>query len=394
MSTQSGARSIRLADRIRSLPPYLFAEIDQIKRAERAKGVDLIDLGIGDPDIPTPEPIVAAMAKAVRHAPYHRYPSYEGMRTFRVAAAEWYGRRFGVTVDPDTEVVALIGSKEGIAHFPLAFTNPGDVNLCTNPGYPVYATATIFAGGEPHLVPLRRENGFLPELEAIPAEARSRARMLFFNYPNNPTAATAGPSFFEDVARFCAKHGIIAAHDNAYSEIFFDETKRPTSYLQVDGAKEWGIEFHSLSKTYNMTGWRIGFAVGNRELVAGLGKVKSNVDSGAFEAIKEASFTAYGLGDDLLKPLRETWKERHRTCIEGLRSAGYDPFVSDAAFYVWVPTPKGIGSKEFCKKVLLSTGVVVTPGVGFGEHGEGYFRIALTQPEPRIREALDRLRRM
>jgi LL-diaminopimelate aminotransferase len=386
--------AIQLADRIKSLPPYLFAEIDQMKRVERAKGADLIDLGIGDPDIPTPAPIVEALAKAVHTTAYHRYPSYEGMPRFRQAAADWYQRRFGVTLDPEKEVVALIGSKEGIAHFPLAFTNPGDVNLCTSPGYPVYATATLFCGGIPHRVPLTRENGFLPDLKAIPKDVLKKSKILFFNYPNNPTAATAERAFFQDAARFCAEHGIIAAHDNAYSEIFFDESRRPSSFLQVDGSKEIGIEFHSLSKTYNMTGWRIGFAVGNAELVAGLGKVKTNVDSGAFEAIQEAGITALSLGDGVLKPLRETWKARHRVCVDGLKSLGYDPFVSEAAFYVWTPVPKGFTSKEFCKKVLADTGVVITPGNGFGDQGEGYFRIALTQPEPRIREAIERMKKV
>lgn len=384
--------AIQLADRIKSLPPYLFAEIDQLKKAERAKGADLIELGIGDPDIPTPKPIVDAAAKAVAHTPYHRYPSYEGMATFRQACARWYERRFGVKLDPETEVVALIGSKEGIAHFPLAFTNPGDVNLCTNPGYPVYATATTFAGGVPYAVPLKRENGFLPDLDAIPADVRKKAKILFFNYPNNPTAAVADKSFFERVRKFCDENDIIAAHDNAYSEIYFDQP--PMSYLQIAGARERGIEFHSLSKTFNMTGWRIGFAVGNKDLVAGLGKVKTNVDSGAFEAIQEAGITALGLGDDVLKPLRDTWKRRHAVCIEGLKSAGYDPFVSSAAFYIWTPTPKKIAAKEFCKRVLVETGVVITPGNGFGEHGEGYFRIALTQPEDRIKEAVARIKKV
>ncbi|HVO29608.1 MAG TPA: LL-diaminopimelate aminotransferase [bacterium] len=386
--------AITLADRIKSLPPYLFAEIDKLKKEERAKGADLIDLGIGDPDIPTPSAIVDAMAKAVHNTAYHRYPSYEGMPRFREAAAAWYQKRFGVKLDPEAEVVALIGSKEGIAHFPVAFTNPGDVNLCTNPGYPVYATATMFSGGVPYLVPLRRENGFLPDLKAIPADVLKKSKILFFNYPNNPTAAVANKAFFEEAAAFCAKNGIIGAHDNAYSEIYFDEAHPPMSYLQVPGAKEWGIEFHSLSKTYNMTGWRIGFAVGNKDLIAGLGKVKTNVDSGAFEAIQEASITAFSLGADVLKPLRETWKRRNAACIEGLRAAGYDPFVSSAAFYVWTPVPKGTTSKQFCMDVLKKTGVVITPGNGFGEHGEGYFRMALTQNEDRIREAVTRMKNL
>ena len=388
------ATQITLADRIKSLPPYLFAEIDKLKREERAKGADLIDLGIGDPDIPTPAAIVEAAAKAVHNTAYHRYPSYEGMPRFRQAAAAWYHKRFGVKVDPETEVVALIGSKEGIAHFPIAFTNPGDVNLCTNPGYPVYATATMFSGGTPYLVPIRRENGFLPDLSSIPADALKKSKILFFNYPNNPTAAVANRQFFDDVAKFCSKHGIIAAHDNAYSEIYFDEKNPPQSYLQAPGAMEWGIEFHSLSKTYNMTGWRIGFAVGNAALIAGLGKVKTNIDSGAFEAIQEASITAFGLGQDVLQPLRETWKRRNQVCIEGLRSAGFDPFVSSAAFYVWTPVPKGTTSKDFCKAVLQKTGVVITPGNGFGEHGEGYFRMALTQSEARIQEAVARMKKL
>ena len=279
------------ADRLRKLPPYLFKEIDRKKTELRAKGIDLIDLGIGDPDLPTPSHIIEAMKQAVGEPVNHRYPSYSGMLEFRAAVAQWYKKRFGVDLDPEKEVLTLIGSKEGIAHLPLAFINPGDVSLVPSPGYPVYNIATLFCGGESYAMPLLRENGFLPDLDAVPADVVRRAKVMFINYPNNPTAAVADRGFFEKVVTFAARNHILVCHDAAYSEVAYDGY-RPPSFLQARGAKDVGIEFHSLSKTYNMTGWRLGFAVGNADVIAALGKIKSNIDSGAFNAIQMAGIAA------------------------------------------------------------------------------------------------------
>ncbi|PIX86762.1 MAG: LL-diaminopimelate aminotransferase, partial [Nitrospirae bacterium CG_4_10_14_3_um_filter_53_41] len=276
-------RPFDMAKRLKGLPPYLFAELDRLKQAEIKKGVDVIPLGIGDPDQPTPENIVQAMHRAIDRKENHHYPSYEGMPAFREAAAGWFQDRFGVTLDPDQEVVTLIGSKEGIGHFPLAFVDPGDVVLVPDPGYPVYEIGTLLAGGVPYFMPLNRENGFLPDLRAIPHDILRKARIIFLNYPNNPTAAVASRGFFDKVVRFAMENRLIVCHDAAYTEIFYDGEK-PMSFLEADGAREVGIEFHSLSKTYNMTGWRIGFAAGSAQLIQGLGKIKTNLDSGIFQA--------------------------------------------------------------------------------------------------------------
>lgn len=382
-----------LSGRIQALPPYLFAEIDRKKQEVRARGMDIIDLGVGDPDRPTPKFIVDRMKRETAVPANHRYPSYEGLPVFRAAAAEWYRRRFGVSLDPASEVVALIGSKEGIAHFPMAFVNPGDVVLVPDPGYPVYHIATMFAGGKSQFLPLLRENGFLPDLERIPASALRKAKILFLNYPNNPTSAVADRAFYRKVLRFAEEHDLIVAHDVAYTEIYFGD-ERPMSILDLPGAKKRCIEFHSLSKTYNMTGWRIGFAVGNPDLVAGLGKVKTNVDSGVFQAIQGAAIAALTDGDAAAEAIRKVYQERRDLLIPGLRALGLDPVEPKATFYVWIPVPKGYGSASFCTHLLANAGIVTTPGNGFGRSGEGYVRIALTQEKGRLREALSRMKRI
>ncbi|WP_297209735.1 MULTISPECIES: LL-diaminopimelate aminotransferase [Thermodesulfovibrio] len=383
---------IQYAERIRTLPPYLFAAIDQMKREALAKGADLIDLSIGDPDIPTPKHIVEAMKKAVENPEHHRYPSYEGMFSYRQAVSRWYKRRFNVELDPEKEVLSLIGSKEGIGHIPLAFIDPGDVVLVPSPGYPVYPVGTKFAGGIPYFMPLREENNFLPDLKAIPEDVCSRAKLMFINYPNNPTSAGATIDFYKEVIYFARKYNIIVCHDAAYSEVYYEE--RPVSFLEIEGAKEVGIEFHSLSKTYNMTGWRIGYAVGNRDIIAGLGKVKTNLDSGVFQAIQEASIVALDTDDQILKEIRDIYKERRDILYEGLKSKGFDLRKPNATFYLWVKVPRGTNSIEFVGRLLKEAEVLCTPGVGFGEYGEGYIRFALTQPKERIREAVNRIGRL
>lgn len=379
------------AQRIKTLPPYLFAQIDQKKREKLQQGVDLIDLGVGDPDIPTPQPIVEAMKRAVEKPEHHRYPSYEGMLSFRQAVANWYKRRFGVDLDPNTEIVTLIGSKEGIAHFPLAFVNPGDVVLCPDPAYPVYKIGTIFAGGEPYILPLKEENGFLPDFKSVPKDILKRAKIIWVNYPNNPTSAVAEESFYRELIDWARENNIIVASDLAYSEIYFGD-KKPMSILQVDGAKEVAIEFHSLSKTFNMTGWRLGMAVGNKDLIAGLGKVKTNVDSGQFQAIQEAGITALSLPEEEVQKIRDIYRERRNAMIKALEDVGLEVYKSDATFYLWVKVPKGYTSAEFVSLLLDKCGIVCTPGNGFGQYGEGYFRISLTVPTERLLEAVERIR--
>lgn len=381
------------AERLRQLPPYLFAEIDRLKAELIAKGIDVINLGVGDPDLPTPAHIIEELTAGAQDPANHQYPSYSGMNDFRVSVAEWYGRRFGVDLDPVAEVLTLIGSKEGLAHLPLAFINPGDLALVPSPAYPVYQIATMFAGGESWFMPLLRENDFLPDLDAIPPDVAQRARILFINYPNNPTGAVAGRDFFERVVAFAKQYDILVCHDAAYTEMAFDGYK-PMSFLEVPGAKEVGIEFHSLSKTYNMTGWRIGFAVGNREVVGGLGQIKSNIDSGVFNAVQRAGIAALEGDQTPVAEMRKIYAERRDILISGLRQAGLDPLPLKATFYVWCPTPAGFSSKEFTSLLLSEAGIVTTPGSGFGEPGEGYVRLALTVSAERTREAVDRIRKL
>ncbi|MFN3814238.1 MAG: LL-diaminopimelate aminotransferase [Aquificaceae bacterium] len=378
------------SERIKNLPPYLFAQIDQKKREKLQQGVDLIDLGVGDPDMPTPQLIVEAMKRAVENPEHHRYPSYEGMLSFRQAVAQWYKRRFGVELDPNTEVITLIGSKEGIAHFPLTFVNPGSVVLCPDPGYPVYKIGTLFAGGEPYILPLKEENGFLPDFKSVPKEVLKKAKIMWINYPNNPTSATADEGFYKELIEWARENNIIVASDLAYSEIYFD--KKPISILQVEGAKEITIEFHSFSKTFNMTGWRIGMAVGNKDIISGLGKVKTNVDSGQFQAIQEAGITALNLPEEELQRIRKVYKERRSAMVKALEEVGLDVYRSDATFYLWVKVPKGYTSADFVSLLLDQCGIVCTPGNGFGQYGEGYFRISLTVPTQRLLEAVERIK--
>jgi len=384
--------NVELASRVKNLPPYLFATIDRMKQDAKAKGVDLIDLSIGDPDIPTPGHIVEAMKTAVGKAEHHKYPSYEGMFSYREAVADWYRRRFDVTIDPAVEALSLIGSKEGIGHIPLAFIEPGDVALVPSPGYPVYPVSVLFAGGTSHMMPLTHENGFLPDFQAIPEETLKKSKLMFINYPNNPTSASAPRAFYEEVIELASKYNIIVCHDAAYSEIYFDEEK-PLSFMQIDGAKEVGIEFHSLSKTYNMTGWRIGFAVGNREVIAGLGKIKSNLDSGIFQAVQEASITALNTDETILSGIRSTYQARRDVLYEGLKTLGMDITKPKASFYLWARVPKGFDSSAFVAHILDKAGVLTTPGNGFGAPGEGYVRFALTVPVERMKEAVERLRK-
>ncbi len=378
------------SERLKRLPPYLFVELDRLKAEAKARGVDVIDLGVGDPDLPTPDHIVQAAIEAVKKPENHHYPSSIGMRSFREAAAQWFEKRFGISLDPDTEVVTLIGSKEGIAHFPLAFVNPGEVVLVPTPSYPVYHIGTLFAGGETYYLPLLEENGFLPDLSTVPSEVLSRAKILWLNYPNNPTAAIADVGFFNQVVDFARKHGLIVAHDAAYTELYFDDY-RPPSLLQAEGAKEVGLEFHSLSKTYCMTGWRIAFAVGNPELISGLAKVKNNVDSGAFQAVQEAGIAALTGDQSCVEEFRRIFKERRDVVVEGLQKLGFQVEKPKATFYVWAKVPAGYSSADFCAKLLQEAGIVVTPGNGFGDPGEGFFRIALTVDKDRLKEALARI---
>ncbi len=382
---------IEMAKRIDQIPPYLFAEIDKRKEEMRKKGIDLIDLGIGDPDLPTPKPIIERLKKAAENPKNHRYPSYEGMIEFRTAVAQWYERRFGIKLNPETEVLSLIGSKEGIAHIPLAFVDPGDIVLVPSPGYPVYRVSTLFAGGTPYFLPLRKENGFLLNVSQIPESVAKKARLLFINYPNNPTSAVAERSFFEEIVAFARRYQVMVCHDAAYSEVAFDGY-HPLSFLEVEGAREVGVEFHSLSKTFNMTGWRIGFAVGHPEILAGLGRVKTNIDSGLFQAIQEAGTEALNHFDTPLPEIINIYERRRDVMVKGLRELGLEVDRPKATFYLWIQVPKGYTSAQFATVLLEQAGIVATPGNGFGEDGEGFIRMALTVDEKRLNEAIERLR--
>ena len=383
---------IEVATRIKTLPPYLFAAIDKMKQAAIARGVDIINLGIGDPDLPTPAPIIESLAQAAKNPKHHQYPSYEGMLSFRKAVADWYQRRFGVKLDAADEALTLIGSKEGIGHIHLAFVDPGDVVLVPSPGYPVYPVGTSFCGGVSHLMPLTKANGFLPDLNAIPKEVARKAKLMWLNSPNNPTSVVMTKEYFTRVVAFAQEHQIIVCHDAAYSEIYYDG-QRPASFMEVDGAKAVGVEFHSLSKTYNMTGWRLGFAVGHKEVLAGLGKVKSNLDSGVFEAVQAAGITALGLDDAVTNTIRKTYQERRDTLIPGLKQLALEVDAPPAAFYVWVAVPKGYTSASFTAHLLEKAGIVTTPGNGFGAPGEGYIRMTVCTSKDRLAEAVERIKK-
>ena len=378
------------ASRMSNLPPYLFARIDEMKAEQVKKGVDIIDLGVGDPDLATPPHIVASLCEAAKNPDNHHYPSYVGMPAYRSAVADWYRQRFGVTLDAGKEVVALMGSKDGIAHIAEAFVNPGDYVLSPSPGYPVYRTGTLFAEGQVHEMPLLQKNNFVPVLADIPKDVAKRAKIMYINYPNNPTAAIAPDGFYREVVDFAADYNIVVVSDNAYSEIAFDGYRAP-SFLETKGAMDIGIEMHSLSKTYNMTGWRIGMAVGNAEILAGLGRVKTNVDSGVFNAVQHAAITALRGSQDCVKEACAIYQERRDVLIKGLRSLGFEVPLPKATFYVWVPVNDCMA---FSAKLLNEAGIVATPGVGFGASGEGYVRFAITRPVARINEAIERMRRL
>jgi LL-diaminopimelate aminotransferase len=387
--------NIQPADRINKLPRYLFAEIDKKIRAAQDKGVDVIKLGIGDPDQPTPPYIVRRAAQEIEKPRCHNYPPDEGLTEFKEAVAFYYKERHNVELDPEREVCVLLGSKEGIAHISACFVNNGDINLVPDPGYPVYGIGTMFAGGEIHRMPLLAGNNYLPELQAIPPAVADKAKLMFLNYPNNPTGAEAPLAFFNEAVEFAKKHNIIVCHDQAYSEINYDGYL-PPSFLEAKGAKEAGIEFGSLSKTFNMTGWRIGYAVGRAEVVEVLSRYKTNIDSGTFKAIQYTGAEAFTHPDKEMfrQEMSAMYRERRDLAVSALSQMGFQVRVPKATFYIWVPVPaRFAGSMEFVSYVLEETGVVLTPGRGFGEYGEGYFRIALTVETKRLREAMARLRK-
>jgi LL-diaminopimelate aminotransferase len=386
-TTSAGARRLGL------IPPYLFAEIDRKVQEKKAAGVDVISLGIGDPDLPTPKRIVGVLQEAAADPANHRYPSYFGLPELREAIAHWYRERFGVNLDPGSEILPTLGSKDGISHVPLALVDPGDVVLAPDPGYTVYVTGALMAAGEPYIMPLKAHNQWLPDLDAIPPEVAERARLMWLNYPNNPTAAVADRAFLQRAVDFCRHHGIVLCHDAPYSEIAFDGY-RPLSLFEIDGAKDVGLEFHSLSKTFNMTGWRIGWVCGRADLVRLIGQLKTNIDSGIFQAVQWAAIEALNGGEDETVAACKVYAARHQLVADTLNSLGWSIKPPRATFYVWAPVPPGYDSIGFASKVLDEVGVNITPGVGFGAHGEGYFRLSVTAPDSRLQEAMARLRKL
>ncbi len=381
---------VNYAERVTRLPVYLFVKLENMRNQALSEGRDVINLGVGDPDMPTPSFIVESMRSAVTKTENHCYPSNDGKLVFREAVAKWFRGRFNVELDPKTEIMSLIGSKEGLGHVPFAFINPGDVALVPSPGYPVYSNCTTLAGGEPYIMPLLKENHFLPDLTAIPTEILKRAKLMFLNYPNNPTAAVADKDFFKRVVEFAEINNIIVCHDAAYTEMSFDGYQ-PPSFMEVEGAKEVGIEFHSLSKTYRMTGWRIGYAVGNPEILKGLFKIKSNIDSGVFSAIQDAAVVALAGGAEEVAEMRRTYEQRRDVFVKGLHGLGWDVELPKATFYVWAKAPGRLPDSEVVEKILAEADIVAAPGSGYGETGEGFVRFALTVPTSRLREAISRL---
>lgn len=383
---------MKLAARLSQIPPYLFADINARKQQLLDAGVDVINFGIGATDCPTPAPVVAAMHAAIDDPSTHKYPPLlnRGTQSYRTAAAEWMKRRFGVEVDSETEISASLGSKEAIHNLYLAFVEPGDYVLTPDPGYPVYRTATIFTGAKYYPMPLLSQSGFLPKLSEIPTEVAEKATLLWINYPNNPTGALASLEFFAEVVEFGKQYDILICHDHAYSEMAYDGY-RPPSLLQVPGAKEIAIEFHSCSKSYNMTGWRVGFVTGNATAIKAFNQVKSNIDSGIFEAIQRAAITAFSTTEAELQQLMSVYQDRRDTVVDGLKFLGWPIEPPLATLYVWAPVPERYSSAEFASLLLEKCGIVVAPGNAYGETGEGFFRIALTVPKERIHEAIKRM---
>ncbi len=383
---------IDFADRLKKLPPYLFEEIDKAKNKAIEEGRPIINLGVGDPDTPTPDFIIKKLNEASKDPSTHNYPFNSGIKPLRDEMAAWYKTRFGVDLDPDTEILPLLGSKEGIAHIPLAFVNPEEEVLIPDPGYPPYNSGSIFASSKVNLMPLLKEKDFLPDLGAIDRGAASRSKLMHINYPNNPTGATCDIAFYEDVVKFAKKHNIIVCSDAAYTEISYDGYD-PPSFLQVKGAKDVGIEFHSLSKTFNMTGWRVGMAVGNAKVIAGLAKVKANIDSGIFTAVQYAAVEALKNAEKVRRDLNRLYTERRNTLIEGLKKAGWDIASPKATFYVWAPVFGNYDSTSLAKALLDKADIVATPGIGFGKYGEGYVRMTLTVSAEKLQEAAGRIKK-
>ncbi|MFC1667598.1 LL-diaminopimelate aminotransferase [Candidatus Omnitrophota bacterium] len=383
-----------LSDRLRKLPPYLFLEIDKAKRKAISEGKDIIDLGIGDPDQGSPKEVIDALCKATQDPIHHHYPLDQGIPDLRKRIAKWYKDRFAIKLDPEKEILVLIGSKEGISHMPLAFINPGDVSLIPDPCYPPYKGGTILAGGVVHTMPLLEENNFLPDLNKIDAKALKKSKLMYINYPNNPTSAACEKGFFEDVALFAKRHNLVVAHDAAYSEIAFDGY-RPESFLKAEGARDVGVEFHSLSKTCNMAGWRIGFVCGNEGIVSAIAKVKSNIDSGVFNAIQVTGITALDIAERHAREMNKIYQRRRDVLVDGLNKMGWVTPKPKATFYVWTRIPKAHKSSiEFARLVLEKSGIVITPGIGLGASGEGYVRMALTVSEEKTQEAVERLKKV
>ncbi len=377
------------ADRLRSLPPYVFARLDELKARAREQGLDLIDLGMGNPDGATPQPIVDAAIAALQDPANHGYPPFEGTADFRRAITDWYYRRYSVALDPDGEALPLLGSKEGLAHLAIAYVNPGDLVLVPSPSYPAHFRGPLIAGGKIYPLMLKPENDWLIDLKAIPEAIAQQAKILYFNYPSNPTAAVAPREFFEEIVAFAHRYEIMLVHDQAYAELAFDGYQ-PTSLLEIPGAKDIGVEFHTMSKTYNMAGWRVGFVVGNRHIIQGLRTLKTNLDYGIFAALQTAAQTALNLPDVYLHDVQDRYRTRRDFLIAGLAKLGWDVPKTKATMYLWVACPPGIGSTDFALSVLQQTGVVVTPGNAFGAGGEGYVRISLIADCDRLQEALDR----
>lgn len=383
---------LKISQRLEKLPPYPFIEIDKKKKKAISEGKQIISFGVGDPDLPTPPHIIEAGQKALANPKYHQYPFGAGLTEFRKAVAEWYQKRFNVQLNPETEIHSSIGSKDGLSHFHFAFINPGDVVLIPNPGYPVYNTGTIFTDGEPYFLPLKKENNFLPDLDSIPEKILKKSKILFLNSPNNPTSAVADEKYFKKAIALAMKYNFIIAHDAAYSEIYFE--KPPISFLAVEGAKEVGIEFHSCSKTYNMTGWRIGWFCGNAEIVNAIGKAKDNFDSGVFEAIQIAGAAALSGAQDCVEELRKIYKERRDLLVSGLQKMGWNANLPQASLYVWSETAQGYTSAQTIEKLIDEASIIATPGNAFGQYGEGYIRFALTVPKEKIPTALERLNKI
>ena len=379
-----------MAKRIETLPPYLFAEVDRKIAERRSAGVDVISLGIGDPDQPTPPHIIEALQEAVNNPDTHKYPSYAGMPEFRDAVARWYEKRFHVEIDPDEEALALIGSKEGIANMARAYVDPGDLVAVPDPAYPVYEIGTHLSGGDTYAMPCTAENQFLPDLSRIPGDKLPRTKIMWLNYPSNPTSAVATLDFFREAVYFAQEHDLLIAHDAAYSEISFDGYESP-SIMQVDGAKDVAVEFHSLSKTYNMTGWRIGWAVGNGDAVGALGRVKTNIDSGIFNAVQMAGIAALDGPQDAVVEMRDLYQSRRDRICKVFEEAGFVFQRPKGGVFVWLPVPEGETSASFTERLLNEAGVVVSPGMAYGPSGEGYVRLSLTTPDDRLDEAVERI---